>query len=61
MESAERNADKGSLNREMAIALLEDVKKNMHDINDHINKELEQGDSDPDQQGRGEFVQLHNK
>jgi len=35
--SAEKNADRGELNREMAMALVSDAKKNMFEIEKSIN------------------------
>ena len=41
LESAQKNVDKGSLNREMATALIQDVKGKMGELDSHFEKQLQ--------------------
>ena len=53
--SAAKNADRGELNREMAMALVSDAKKNMFDVHKSISTQLSASDSQlaQDVQGTG--------
>lgn len=66
---AQENMEMGSLNKELAVGLVEDVKKNLHDVAKHIDEDIvaaDQGSDDQSEDSQGKLnmaefeAKMHN-
>ena len=63
-EHAQENMEMGSLNKELAVGLVEDVKKNLMDVTHHIEQDLsvdQDVDSSADSQGKLNMAELEKE
>ena len=63
-EHAQENMEMGSLNKELAVGLVEDIKKNLMDVTHHIEQDLsvdQDVDSSADSQGKLNMAELEKE
>jgi hypothetical protein len=63
-EHAQENMEMGSLNKELAVGLVEDVKKNLADVTHHIEQDLSVDtdiDQSADSQGKINMAEFEEK